>query len=425
MRFGLGISIGAHALFAIIAIVGLPGDEEERDLSRVTTVSIETAPGPVAQEPTAPEVAPEIQEFALDTIGAPTFDPNAPPPPQDDFAPTETVQDNVEDPSEQDAEADLTAVTTRVIEPDVVVEVNDLEEAESEPAAPALSLPGGGADAFSQTPRGATLGAPAAPNSPRISSRPAPPSPPKPPKPEAAPETTPDETATETPVETAEETPTEAENRPTAEADSGADDGFPLKKASSPRVRPRNFEQQLAEAKAQADAERQAEVDREAERQAELEAEKRRKEEEELERQAADIAAALAAAIEDTPASTTAETSTAATAPNAGPPLTPGEIDGLKVQVGQCWRVPDGVENAEDLRVVLAIDLDPDGRVVGEPRLIEPANADRPEIRAAFETARRAILRCGGAGFTLPREKYEQWKTLELEFVPEGVLARW
>lgn len=419
-------------MFAIIAIVGLPDDNEEQDLSRVTTVSIEMAPGPVAEEAAAPEIAPEIQDFTLDAIAAPTFDPSAPPPPQDDFAPTETVQDNVEDPSERDAEADLSAVTTRVIEPDVVVAVNDLEEAESEPAAPALSLPGAGADAFSQTPRGATLGAPAAPNSPRISSRPAPPSPPKPPKLEAEPETTPDETATEAPVETAEDTPPEAEDRPTAEADSGAEDGFALKEASSPRVRPRNFEQQLAEAAAQAAAQLRAEAEAEAQRQAELEAAKRREEEEALERQAAEIAAALAAAATEpaeTPADTsptvTAETPTAATAPDPGPPLTPGEIDGLKVQVGQCWRVPDGVENAEDLRVVLAMDLDPDGRVVGDPRLIEPASADRPEIRAAFEAARRAILRCGGAGFTLPREKYRQWKSLELEFVPEGVLARW
>ena len=74
---------------------------------------------------------------------------------------------------------------------------------------------------------------------------------------------------------------------------------------------------------------------------------------------------------------------------------------------------------------MLGVDLDPDGRIVGQITLLEPAGSDRQEIRIAFEAARRALLRCQGSGYELPREKYEQWKRLEVGFNPEGMLARW
>ena len=108
-----------------------------------------------------------------------------------------------------------------------------------------------------------------------------------------------------------------------------------------------------------------------------------------------------------------------------GPPLTAGEKEGLKLAVQQCWVVPAGLEGASDLRVVLAVELDPDGRIIGSPRLIEPASADDPQVRAAYEAARRALLRCQGKGYDLPREKYEQWKNLEVGFDPRGMLERW
>lgn len=428
MRTGFAISLGAHGAAIIVGLFAVPYDEDRlRDVEPTISVTFETAPGAQIEEATAPEpvpdVAPDVQEIDLDSIAAPIFDPNAPPPPAIDVAPVETVQDDVEDPSERDAEADLTAVRTRVVEPDLVDEVDEQEVVEAAPPAPTLSLPGAGRDQQTETPRGQRLGAPAAPSAPRIASLPSPPpTRPSPPTPDETAETTPDEDATEEPVEAAEGAPPETENRPAAEEEAGAEEGTALTVSSRPQVRPRNFEQQLAEADAAAEAER-AEAE-ERDRLAREEDERQRQEAE-----AAAIAAAVAAAADEeapTEATTTVEaTGETTAAPALGPPLTAGEIDGLRVQVGQCWRVPDGIENADDLRVVLSIDLDADGKVAGGPRLVEPAVADTPALRTAFEAARRAILRCGGAGFDLPAEKYEQWKVLELEFVPEGVLARW
>jgi len=41
-----------------------------------------------------------------------------------------------------------------------------------------------------------------------------------------------------------------------------------------------------------------------------------------------------------------------------------------------------------------------------------------------FETARRAIIRCGADGFPLPVEKYGQWREIEMTFNPEGMFWR-
>jgi len=37
-------------------------------------------------------------------------------------------------------------------------------------------------------------------------------------------------------------------------------------------------------------------------------------------------------------------------------------------------------------------------------------------VKQAFETARRAIIRCGARGFQLPSVKYDQWKDIEMIF---------
>ena len=42
----------------------------------------------------------------------------------------------------------------------------------------------------------------------------------------------------------------------------------------------------------------------------------------------------------------------------------------------------------------------------------------------AFQAARRAILRCQETGYSLPPDKYEQWKTIEMTFNPEQMRLR-
>lgn len=129
------------------------------------------------------------------------------------------------------------------------------------------------------------------------------------------------------------------------------------------------------------------------------------------------IAEAVAAA-----AAATSETSTSqATAP-AGPPMTAGEKDGLRVAVQACWNVGSLSSDALRVTVTVAVDLGQDGKPdVGSLTMTNYEGGSDGAARQAFEAARRAIIRCGANGFKLPPEKYEQWRSLELVFNPDGM----
>ena len=412
MRTGWTISIALHAAAGFALLVAIPTHDRDRDLVLVADVTLESMPEmtqPVEQEDQAPEVA----DVVMPDIVAPSVETDAGEQPEEDVAPVATVQDFVEDPSEQDAAADMSAVRTRVAEPDVQTETEAPEESAPEPPMPTLALPGSGIDDRTERPKGPRLSAPASPRSaPAAFKPPAPPS-----RAEPAPEETPATEETPDATEMAEQqdqaAPEESSNVPAAEEEAGAEEGIALKQARPPRPRPKDFQQRIAAA---------AQAERAAEERAREEAEAR------------EIAEALAEAAAEPEAEQPSEQPAAAPETSVeraaadvpqGPPMTAAEIQGLKVQVQRCWRLPEGLVGAEDLRVVLAVELDPTGQILGEPRLIEPANAQSRPIISAFEAARRAILRCGYDGFDLPRDKYQQWRNLELVFDPQGVLARW
>lgn len=137
--------------------------------------------------------------------------------------------------------------------------------------------------------------------------------------------------------------------------------------------------------------------------------------------------AAVPAAPADEPVETAAaspsDSSSSATSLPQGPPMTGSEKDGLKLAVQRCWNVPAGLRDAQDLKVTLAAELNADGSVInGSIRMIEPATATDARFKSAFEAGRRALIRC--SPYTdLPREKYAQWRNLEVVFNPEGMVS--
>jgi hypothetical protein len=139
----------------------------------------------------------------------------------------------------------------------------------------------------------------------------------------------------------------------------------------------------------------------------------------EAERQRADSAGA-------TPPSeptTTPATAPAETSLPVGPPLTHGEKDGLRLAVQRCWNVPAGLRDVAELKVTLAAELAVDGQVINASiRLIEPSPAPDLRYQAAYDAGRRALLRCAPYS-DLPREKYAQWRNIEVVFNPEGMLS--
>jgi hypothetical protein len=138
------------------------------------------------------------------------------------------------------------------------------------------------------------------------------------------------------------------------------------------------------------------------------------------------LADAIATAVEEATAPPETNTETIPeTAPSdalvlAGPPLTGGEKDALRISVQRCWNV--GSLSTDALRVTVMVgvtmkqDATPDA---GTIRLLEASGGNDAATQQAFEAARRALIRCGADGFALPAEKYAQWRDIEIVFNPE------
>lgn len=96
------------------------------------------------------------------------------------------------------------------------------------------------------------------------------------------------------------------------------------------------------------------------------------------------------------------------------------EIDAVRRQIAQCWNVPAGAKDAEDLFIEIALQMGADG-TVRDARIVDQARLSRDGFfRSAAESARRAVLSCGK--LPLPPEKYESWKSITMTFNPRDLL---
>ncbi len=107
----------------------------------------------------------------------------------------------------------------------------------------------------------------------------------------------------------------------------------------------------------------------------------------------------------------------------AGPPLTGGETEAFRLAVQDCWVIDPGSRSA-NVVVTIAFELTREGKVEGSLRQLSAVGGDDAAQRVAFESARRAILRCQRGGYKLPTEKYEHWREVELTFNPEKTRSR-
>lgn len=133
------------------------------------------------------------------------------------------------------------------------------------------------------------------------------------------------------------------------------------------------------------------------------------------------------APAEDNTADAIAEAVAAAQRPNVplGPPLTGREMEGLRVAVGSCWNVGTLSTEAQETKVTVFVALARDGKPdPGSIRMVTHSGGSESAARRVFDTARRAILRCGARGFPLPPEKYGRWREIEMTFDPEGMFWR-
>lgn len=105
-------------------------------------------------------------------------------------------------------------------------------------------------------------------------------------------------------------------------------------------------------------------------------------------------------------------------------PLSISEMDAVRRQIEQCWNLPAGARDAQNLVVEVGVVMNPDGTVQAAKVINDNGRimAD-PFFRSAAESAIRALMNPRCTPLKLPPDKYHQWKTMTLNFDPKLMLG--
>lgn len=114
---------------------------------------------------------------------------------------------------------------------------------------------------------------------------------------------------------------------------------------------------------------------------------------------------------------------TGANAESLGETLTANQIDNVRNTIRKCWHFPAGLKNAEQLVVDIKMELDRNGYVKKAEIVDKNRMRQDSGFKIAAENAQRAVLdpRCNP--LPLPKEKYNEWKDLELSFNPKDMVS--
>lgn len=94
--------------------------------------------------------------------------------------------------------------------------------------------------------------------------------------------------------------------------------------------------------------------------------------------------------------------------------LTMSWVGALQARIKQCWNVPAGVRDAENIEIRVYFELRKDGTVASMPRLLAgPPTANGPAIA---ESAIRAIQQCQPYSFLPQAEYVGGWDRLDITF---------
>lgn len=98
--------------------------------------------------------------------------------------------------------------------------------------------------------------------------------------------------------------------------------------------------------------------------------------------------------------------------------VTTGELNAFKKQLSRCWNILPGASNADMMAVNLTITVNQD-RTVRDVQITDKSRYQSdPVFRAAADSAIRAIRHPDCTPLDLPLYKYDQWKTITLNFDP-------
>lgn len=140
------------------------------------------------------------------------------------------------------------------------------------------------------------------------------------------------------------------------------------------------------------------------------------------EQAAIDAALAAAGASDAAPEPAPAPTPTPGL---SGGQLAEGDKAGFLRQIGNCWNTGSLSTGAQSTIIIMGFDMTPEGRPVSDTiRLLSFTGGGQNDADAAFQTARRALIRCTDDGYDLPREQYDLWKRVELTVDPTQMRQR-
>jgi hypothetical protein len=104
-----------------------------------------------------------------------------------------------------------------------------------------------------------------------------------------------------------------------------------------------------------------------------------------------------------------------------GSRLTVSEKDLVIQQIEDCWSVPAGAKDAQNLIIDIHIDVGPD-RTVTNVQIVDQSRYNSDQFfRAAADSARRAVQNPRCSPLKLPADKYDEWKSITLSFNPKDV----
>lgn len=100
-------------------------------------------------------------------------------------------------------------------------------------------------------------------------------------------------------------------------------------------------------------------------------------------------------------------------------PMTSEEWGIFKDSIRECWDIDTLSVDAALAKVTVSFTLTREGWPVNDTiRLVGSSSEYEHAARESFDAVRQAIVRCGVSGLAVPKDKYKQWKELELVFDP-------
>lgn len=102
--------------------------------------------------------------------------------------------------------------------------------------------------------------------------------------------------------------------------------------------------------------------------------------------------------------------------------MTMSELDAVRQQLGQCWKLLAGARYAEDLVVQIKLSINPD-RTVKSAQIVDQIRYSGDSFfRAAADSAYRAVFSPECSPLKLPPDKYNEWNSMTVTFDPREML---